>query len=263
MVHALKTLIILLAFFARTRAAHGSPSGLATALRRSHKGISTRQGKQSTQTSRQLDESVICTSFADSGNNPPTAGQSPSATSNNNFINICAETLPNVPLTDGKQIPTGSCNPTPMGLIPSVDNMPSAKFNFPRNGEVINADVPFNASLNIRNLEIGVFTNAQTKYFAAPQQLNARGKIIGHTHIVMEALPALDTIVPLDARKPFFFKGVNGPAENGEAVAFVAGGVPKGFYRMCSINTSANHAPVVVGVAQHGALDDCVYFTAR
>lgn len=40
-------------------------------------------------------------------------GISPSLTSNNNFINFCM--TQNVPLTNGKQVEDGSCNPTPVG----------------------------------------------------------------------------------------------------------------------------------------------------
>lgn len=43
--------------------------------------------------------------------------------------------------------------------------------------------------------------------------------------------------------------------------ADVTGGLPAGVYRMGSINSAANHQPVIVAVAQHGALDDMVYFT--
>ncbi|KAJ7073121.1 hypothetical protein C8F01DRAFT_1106204 [Mycena amicta] len=142
--------------------------------------------------------------------------------------------------------------------------MPAAKFNFPRNMDVINANVPFNASLNVANFQTGVFTNAQKTYFAAPQTLNAEGQIIGHTHIVIETLTAMDQIIPTDPKKFFFFKGVDGPAnEFGEALALVTAGVPAGVYRACSINTSANHAPVVGPIAQHGSFDDCSYFTAK
>jgi hypothetical protein len=41
--------------------------------------------------------------------------------------------------------------------------------------------------------------------------------------------------------------------------ASVPNGVPAGAYRICSINTAANHQPVLVAIAQHGSLDDCVY----
>ena len=39
----------------------------------------------------------------------------------------------------------------------------------------------------------------------------------------------------------------------------MTGGIPAGAYRLCSINSSSNHQPVIVPVAQHGSLDDCVY----
>jgi len=215
------------------------------------------------QTSLTLDPSVVCSGFSDNGQNPPVAGQSASSTSNNNYINFCALTLPSLPLTNGAQVTSGSCNPAPIGQIPSVDNMPSAKFNFPKNGDSINANVPFNATLNIQGIQTGVFTNAQKTYFAAPQTLNAQGQIVGHTHIVIETLSALDQITPTDPKKFFFFKGVDAPAQNGIAAALVTSGVPAGSYRICSINSSSNHQPVIVPIAQHGSLDDCSYFTAK
>jgi len=42
----------------------------------------------------------------------------------NNFINFCVGKT----ITNGKQVQTGSCNSTPMGDIPSVDNMASFFF---------------------------------------------------------------------------------------------------------------------------------------
>ncbi|KAF7306474.1 hypothetical protein MIND_00438700 [Mycena indigotica] len=215
------------------------------------------------QASLKLNPAVICSNFADNGQNPPVEGQSPSLTSTNNFINFCALTLPGVPLTNGQQIQTGSCNPAPIGLIPSVSNMPSAKFLFPLNGATIPANKAFNAQLNVRNFQTGTFTNAQKTYFAAPQRLNAQGQIIGHTHMVIETLTDLKQNTPLDPTKFFFFKGVDDAAVNGVATAAVTAGVPPGAYRICSINTSANHAPVIGPIAQHGSFDDCTYFTAK
>ncbi|KAJ7071365.1 hypothetical protein C8F01DRAFT_1110232 [Mycena amicta] len=215
------------------------------------------------QTSLKLDPSVINVNFTDDGQNPPVAGQTASSTSTNNYINFCALTLPATPLTNGLQIATGSCDPAPIGLIPSVDKMPSGKFLFPTNGATITANQEFTAQLNIQNFQTGVFTNAQKTYFAAPQRLNDQGEIIGHTHIVIEALTDLKQATPLDPLKFIFFKGVNGAAVNGVASADVTVGVPAGAYRMCSINTSANHAPVIGPIAQHGSFDDCSYFTAK
>jgi hypothetical protein len=56
-----------------------------------------------------------------------------------------------------------------------------------------------------------------------------------------------------------FFKGLNGKAENGILTADVTKGLPAGFYRLGSINTAANHQPVIVPIAQHGGLDDYIY----
>jgi len=215
------------------------------------------------QSSLTLDPSVICSGFTDDGQNPPVAGQTASSTSTNNYINFCAITLATTPLTNGLQITTGSCNPTPIGLIPSVDHMPSAKYLFPKNGATIPANQAFNAQLNVANFQTGVFTNAQKTYFAAPQTLNGQGLIIGHSHMVIEALTSLDQITPTDPTKFIFFKGVDGAAVNGVLSVAVSAGVPAGAYRICSINSSSNHQPVIVPIAQHGSLDDCSYFTAK
>ncbi|KAJ7248088.1 hypothetical protein C8J57DRAFT_1522647 [Mycena rebaudengoi] len=203
-----------------------------------------------------LDPSVICTAFADDGQNPPVDGQTASLTSTNNFINFCALTLPQIELTNGLQNPEGSCNPTPIGLIPSVDKMPSAKFLFPKNFGTIPANQDFTVTLNIKNLQAGTFTNAVKTYFAAPQTLNAQGVIIGHSQITIERLSAIDATEPLDPKKPFFFKGINTAAVNGVLSIVITGG-----HRMCTINSSGNHQPAIVPVAQHGLLDDCIYFT--
>jgi len=41
--------------------------------------------------------------------------------------------------------------------------------------------------------------------------------------------------------------------------ADVEDGLPAGIYKLPSINTAANHHPVLVPVAQHDALDDAIY----
>jgi len=213
------------------------------------------------QSSLTLDPKVIATGFADDGQDVPTAGQVASLTSKNNFINFCL-TVPNLPITNGKQITTGSCNPAPMGVIPSSDNMPSAKFVFPKNGDTsIKANTAFTIQMAVANFQTGAFVNAQENYFAAPQTVNAQGQIIGHSHVVVEQLTALDQTTPTDPKKFAFFKGLNDAAVNGILTADVADGLPAGVYKLSSINTAANHQPVLVPIAQHGSLDDAVYFT--
>jgi len=207
-----------------------------------------------------LDPKVIASGFANNGQDVPTAGQVASLTSTNNFINFCL-TVPNLPLTNGKQITTGSCNPAPMGSIPSTDNMPSAKFQVPKNGDSLPENTPFTITMAVANFQTGAFVNAQENYFAAPQQLNSGGQIVGHSHVVVEQLSALDQTTPTDPRKFAFFKGLNDAAVNGVLTADVTASLPAGFYKVSSINTAANHQPVLVPIAQHGSLDDVVYFT--
>ncbi|PPR00030.1 hypothetical protein CVT24_009039, partial [Panaeolus cyanescens] len=212
------------------------------------------------QTSLTLDPRVIADGFANDGQDVPTAGQVPSLTSRNNFINHCL-TVPNLPITNGKQITTGSCNPNPIGVIPSVDNMPSSKFVFPKNFGTIPAGQTFTVEMAIQKMVTGFFVNAQANYFAAPQTLNNQGQIQGHSHVVIEKLDSLDQTRPTDPKNFAFFKGLNEAARDGKLFAEVTGGLAPGFYKMSSINSAANHQPVIVPVAQHGSLDDAVYFT--
>jgi len=213
------------------------------------------------QTSLTLDPKVIASAFANDGQDVPVAGQVASLTSTNNFINFCL-TVPDLPITNGQQIQSGSCNPAPIGVIPSTEKMPSSKFTNPKNGDTIASSVDFTISMAISNLRTGNFVNAQKSYFAAPQQLDG-GTILGHSHVVVEKLSSLDQTTPTNPKEFAFFKGLNAAAQGGVLTADVPGGLPAGTYRLCSINTSSNHQPVIVPVAQHGALDDCVYFTAN
>jgi len=234
----------------------------STSTSTANKGAAT--GNVDLQSSLTLDPKVIATAFKNNGQDVPEAGQVASLTSSNNFINFCL-TVPNLPITNGKQIATGSCNPAPMGAIPSKDNMPSAKFIFPPNGDTsIVEKTAFNISMAIKNFLTGHFVNAEENYFAAPQQLNNQGQIIGHSHVVVEQISSLGQTTPTDPKKFTFFKGLNAAADGrGILTAAVTDGLPAGFYRLSSINTAANHQPILVPIAQRGSLDDAVYFTVK
>ncbi|KAI0005422.1 hypothetical protein BJV74DRAFT_762319 [Russula compacta] len=214
------------------------------------------------QTSLTLNPAVIAKGFEQNGLNAngSEAGEVASLTSNNNFINFCL-TVPNKPITNGQQIKTGSCNPAPMGIIAATTNMPSAKFTVPVNGQNFQPNTAFTISMAVNNLQTGNFVNANSNYYSAPQQVNAQGTIIGHTHFTVQAIPSFTSAAPLDPNTFAFFKGVNTAAVNGVVSAAVTAGLPAGQYRVCSINTDANHTPCLVAVAQHGSLDDCVYFS--
>jgi hypothetical protein len=213
------------------------------------------------QSSLTLDPAVISPGLAQDGQGDnPDPGQVRSLTSKNNFINQCL--TQDVPLTNGQQIVDGSCNPTPMGRIISFDVAPSSKFLFPKNTESsIQPNQAFTIQMKVNNMVLGNFVNAQSNYYAAPQQVNGEGKVIGHTHVVVEPIPSFDVTEPLEPLNFAFFKGVNGAADaDGIVTVSVDKGLAAGFYRLCSINTAANHQPVLLSNAQHGALDDCVYF---
>jgi len=137
--------------------------------------------------------------------------------------------------------------------------MPSGKFVFPTNMGTIQSNTNFTIQLAISGMQTGFFVNAQQSYFAAPQQLNDQGQIIGHSHVVIEALSSLTQTTPTDPTKFAFFKGLNAAASGGILTATAS--LPAGVYKISSINTAANHQPVLGPIAQHGSFDDVVYFT--
>ncbi|THH07938.1 hypothetical protein EW145_g3041 [Phellinidium pouzarii] len=213
------------------------------------------------QTSLCLDSSLVQTGFEKDGQQVPAQGQVASATSSNNFINFCATS--NLPLTNGQQVKGGSCNAAPMGIIAATTNMPSAKFTFPQNMGTVKPNQSFTVKMAIKNLATGQFVNADDNYFSAPQSVDSSGNILGHSHIVIEQISSITDANPTDPTKFAFFKGLNDEAQNGVLSANVTGGLPVGTYRLASINSAANHQPVLVAVAQHGSLDDMVYFTVK
>ncbi|KAI9641896.1 hypothetical protein NHQ30_009763 [Ciborinia camelliae] len=188
------------------------------------------------------------------------AFEAASATSQNNFINFCeGETL-----TNGLQIVTGSCNGIPMGQIPAKTKMMSSIITFPLAGSAtIESDTTFNITVQMSNITPGSFSNADSTYFSAPQQLDASGVVIGHTHVTVQDMgSSLNPTGALDPTQFAFFKGIN-DAGNGQGLlsATVSGGLPAGNYRVCTLASSTNHQPVIMPVAQRGTADDCTKFT--
>lgn len=205
---------------------------------------------------------MIASNFSQNGLNTSTteAGEVASLTSTNNFINWCA-TLPNLPITNGRQLKNGSCNPAPMGAIPSTSNMPSVKFVQPVNLAVVPPNTTFQITLAVRNFATGYFVNPDTNYFAAPQQLDpTTGLIQGHTHVVIEALESLNQTTPTDPTQFAYFVAMNNKADaSGNLYANVTGGLPEGAYKMTTINAAMNHQPLLLPAAQRGASEDTIY----
>lgn len=150
-----------------------------------------------------------------------------------------------------------------MGNIPAVTQMVSSLFTSPKNGDDIAANTDFVISVQMINFAPGTFTNPQSTYYSAPQDLDGAGNIIGHTHVTVQDLGGdANPTAPLNPQEFVFFKGINNDG-NGQGLlsADVPGGLPAGNYRLCSMASSANHQPVIMPVAQRGAQDDCVRFT--
>ena len=115
------------------------------------------------QESLTLDPRVIQPGLALDGQQVPVAGQVPSLTSKNNFINFCL--TQNVPLTDGKQVRAGSCNVVPMGRIIAKNILPSSKFVFPKNFGTLTANEPFGIQMKVKNMQVR--TSMRSRRFLA------------------------------------------------------------------------------------------------
>ncbi|KZV99529.1 hypothetical protein EXIGLDRAFT_725005 [Exidia glandulosa HHB12029] len=211
------------------------------------------------QSSLTLDPGQVQPGLANDGQAVPTAGQIASLTSTNNFINYCA-TRPDLPLTNGQQILTGSCNPTIMGEIVAKDKMPSAKITNPPNFSTVKAGETVSFKIAVKNMNTGNFVNAQQNYFAAPQTTDQNGILVAHSHITVNAISDFQDTTATDPQDFVFFKGLNDPAVDGVLSADAVDGFKPGFFRACTINSAANHQPALVAVAQHASLDDCTYF---
>jgi len=211
------------------------------------------------QSSLTLDSSVIASGLSKDGqDNITSPGQSGSATTTNNWINFCMTV--DKPLTNGTQIPGGSCNPVPQGVIPSQDNMPSAKFIFPPNFAAVTKNQTFTIQIAINHLETGWFTNSFESYFAAPVQVNADGDVIGHSHVVIQKLTGFGQTTPLDPKTFVFATVITTAAVNG-VLSVNAPALDVGFYRIATFHSAANHQPIAVPIPRHGAMGDMVYFS--
>lgn len=148
-----------------------------------------------------------------------------------------------------------------MGDIPASTAMVSSIITNPQPGDNLAANQDFTISVQMANLQAGSFTNPDDTYYAAPQALSG-GKIVGHTHVTVQKMTSLTQTTALDASTFAFFKGINDDG-NGQGLlsAAVAGGLPAGTYRVCTMSSSSNHQPVLMPVAQRGAQDDCTKFT--
>lgn len=136
-----------------------------------------------------------------------------------------------------------------MGDIPASTNMISSIITNPGPGDTIAADTDFTIDVQVANLDAGSFTNPDVTYYAAPQALKG-GNVVGHTHVTVQTLGAnLAPTQPPNAVTFAFFKGINDAGNGaGSLSAKVAGGLPAGSYRVCTMTSSSNHQPVLMPV---------------
>ena len=141
--------------------------------------------------------------------------------------------------------------------------MPSSMITFPANNQDLPENTSFQIVVNTVGMNLGHFTNAKLTYYSAPTFLDNNGIIIGHTHVTVQDLGgSFNPTAPLDPTVFAFFLGINTPADGQNNVfANVTGGLPAGFYRVCTMVSNANHSPLQMPVAQRGAQDDCKYFS--
>lgn len=75
------------------------------------------------------------------------------------------------------------------GQLPAYNKMISQIIINPRHNEnIATPNTDFTVDLAIVNMATGNYTNLNTTYMSAPQQLDPQGLIYGHTHITIEAL---------------------------------------------------------------------------
>lgn len=156
-----------------------------------------------------------------------------------------------------------------MGDIPSFDNMVTTIITSPGQGDDLEANKDFDIKLQVNNLNAGTFTNPQVNYYAAPQRLK-NGKIIGHVHVsfmvprfigrsfakmnkvtIQDLKGSLTPNTPPDPTTFVHFKGIDDDGDGkGGLTNTVTGGLPAGFYRICTMSAASNHQPVMMPVAQ-------------
>jgi len=148
-----------------------------------------------------------------------------------------------------------------MGQLPSTSNMISSIIINPQVGQTIPANKSFNITVQISNLRAGYLVNPTTNYYTAPQELDEKGRIIGHCHVVVDSIGNLYSSTPPNPTEFVFFKGIDDAGDgNGLLQTQLDEGLPAGVYRLCTMISARNHQPVTMPVAQRGAQDDCTKF---
>jgi transcription initiation factor TFIID subunit 15 len=137
-----------------------------------------------------------------------------------------------------------------MGDIPSSSAMVSSIITNPATGDDLDENTDFSVDVQVDNLAAGSFTNPDSTYYSAPQVVDDSGSVVGHTHVTIQSLDDINTSTAPDASEFVFFKGINDAGDgNGGLSADVAGGLPAGTYRVCTMTSASNHQPVIMPVS--------------
>jgi hypothetical protein len=148
-----------------------------------------------------------------------------------------------------------------MGRIPALEKMISSIILYPQPGDKVPAKKDFNVTIQTQNLRAGFLVNPARVYYTAPQDLDENGMVIGHCHVTIQKLESLRATAVPDPTHFAYFKGVDDPGDGkGKLMAEIAGGLPAGAYRVCTMVSARNHQPAVMPVAQRGTVDDCTKF---
>ncbi|KAA1137335.1 hypothetical protein PGTUg99_011972 [Puccinia graminis f. sp. tritici] len=130
----------------------------------------------------------------------------------------------------------------------------------PSSEAVLPANQDFEVAIYAHKIQLGFFTPPASTYYQAPQQLNKKGLIKGHTHLVIQKSVAKRVFETQDVGGGIaFFKGVAEKQVNGIVKLTVKGGLPAGTYRISTLTSAMNHQPVLLPVARRGAVDDAIY----
>ncbi|RSH85549.1 hypothetical protein EHS25_003688 [Saitozyma podzolica] len=112
-------------------------------------------------------------------------------------------------------------------------------------------------------LDAGSFCDATTTYYAAPQQLDSSGQIVGHGHITIQQMQSITSTALLNPNQFAFFQGLDFADVNGLTTVAIEGGLAAGAYRLCTIMSASNHQSAIMPIAQRGSENTCSYFTAE
>ncbi len=152
-----------------------------------------------------------------------------------------------------------------MGKIPAKTNMISSVIISPDSTTVLQEGQDFNITVQCERSRCWLFHQRRRYLLRRPAGSQRPGRCHWpHSRHRPGPGQLLNPSTPPDPTQFAFFKGIN-DAGNGKGLlsASVAGGLPAGNFRVCTLTSASNHQPVIMPVAQRGAQDDCQRFVVQ